>query len=443
MAGGAEGYENQVLEDESGLSSARIFEWLLSQPRQFADRDPHGLQPIFAAFGASYDQAQILADLPNSRVGEFHTRKKWWLRERGLPDEARQQSIVLWGDYAVSGKPRKNIVLYKLRNPDRWWKLIKGHKVPDYVERIEIFDVVGFSQSSLLKAIETFPGVVTPGELEVLKRGKADRGHVTKENVRDIMPGLKLYTANELKATARMMELVRTTLETAIPGRPIKLNKWWGAGAVAQALLKDYLGKDARAKLGDIKTSLGSQEKEVRRPLEWGLRAYFGGRGELLQQGRTSDPLHLYDIASAYPAEIAQLPSMEGGKWVYRKNPTREEIDQANILSMLRVETYNFKYDLRLYPFPFRTKNGAIMFPANVKGVFMRDEVIGAFKWFDEFNRQGRLCDRLIHPEGPEIRVTEALFFVPATDEKPFAFVQELFDLRASIVAEDEDDVRG
>ena len=97
MAGGAEGYENQVLEDESGLSSARIFEWLLSQPRKFADRDPHGPQPIFAAYGASYDQAQILADLPNAKVWEFHTRKKWWLREKGLPDEARQQSIVLWG----------------------------------------------------------------------------------------------------------------------------------------------------------------------------------------------------------------------------------------------------------------------------------------------------------------------------------------------------------
>jgi hypothetical protein len=75
MAGGAEGYENQVLEDESGLSSARIFEWLLSQPRQFADRDPHGPQPIFAAYGASYDQAQILADLPNRKCGSF-TRGK-------------------------------------------------------------------------------------------------------------------------------------------------------------------------------------------------------------------------------------------------------------------------------------------------------------------------------------------------------------------------------
>jgi hypothetical protein len=239
-----------------------------------------------------------------------------------------------------------------------------------------------------------------------------------------------------------MMELVRTTLETAVPGRPIKLKKWWGAGATAQALLEDYLGKDARAKLGDVKTPLGSQDEDLRRPLEWGLRAYFGGRGELLKQGRTSGPLYLYDIASAYPAQIAQLPSMEGGKWEYRKNPTREEIYQSNVLSMFRVETHNFKYDLPFYPFASRTKNGAIMFPANVKGIYMRDEVIGGFKWFDEFDRQGRLCNRLIHPDGPEIRVTEAMFFIPATDEKSFAFVRELFDLRASIMAKDKDDVR-
>jgi hypothetical protein len=263
MAGGAEGYENQVLEDENGHSSARIFEWLLSQPRIFKHPDPKGPQPIFAAYGASYDQAQILADLPNSKLWEFHTRKKLWLREKGLPDEERQQSIVLWDKYAFGGKPRKNIVLYELRNPDRWWKLKKGRKVLDYVERIEIFDVVGFFQSSLLKAIETFPGVATPDELEIIKRGKADRGHVTKENVRDKMPGLKIYTANELKATAKMMELVRITLETAIPGRPIKLKRWWGAGAVAQAFLKDYLGKEARAKLGDIKTPLGSQDIDL------------------------------------------------------------------------------------------------------------------------------------------------------------------------------------
>jgi hypothetical protein len=205
-------------------------------------------------------------------------------------------------------------------------------------------------------------------------------------------------------------------------------------GAVAQRLR--IISAKTLAKLGDIRPWLRKRQETA----EWGLRAYFGGRNDFRKAGRS--PL-FYDIASAYPAQIAQLPSMEGGKWVYRKNPTREEIDQSNMLSMLRVETYNFKFDLPFYPFPLRTKNGAIMFPANVKGVYMRDDVVAAFKWFDEFERQGRLCNRLIHPEGPEIRVTEAMFFVPATDEKPFAFVQELFDLRASIIADDKNDLRG
>ena len=38
--------------------------------------------------------------------------------------------------------------------------------------------------------------------------------------------------------------------------------------------------------------------------------------------------------------------------------------------------------------------------------------------------------------------MTEALFFVPATDEKPFAFIRELFDLRARIMKADKKDVR-
>ena len=128
MAGGAEGYENQVLEDESGLSSARIFEWLLSLPRKFASRDPHGPQPIFGAYGASYDQAQILADLPNAKVWEFHTRKKWWLREKGLPDEARQQSIVLWGEYAVSRETAQEHRLIQTAKPG---PMVEAEKRPE------------------------------------------------------------------------------------------------------------------------------------------------------------------------------------------------------------------------------------------------------------------------------------------------------------------------
>jgi hypothetical protein len=235
MAGGVEGYPDQILEDDSGngLSPVEIFEFLLSQPRKFV-ANPRAKQPIFVGFGISYDMAQILADLPNKNVWEFHTRKKWYRRERGLPNEPSVQGVTLWGSYAVSGKARKYIRLYRLRYPDNRWKEDKnGRKTIDWKERIEIFDVIGFFNSPLLKAIKDFPGLVTEGDLKILQAGKKDRGRVTKENVAAKMPELKVYTPKELEKTARMMELVRITLETAIPGHPIKLKKWWGAGAVA------------------------------------------------------------------------------------------------------------------------------------------------------------------------------------------------------------------
>jgi hypothetical protein len=447
MAGGAEGYQDQMLEDVSGngLSLVEIFEFLLSLPRKFASPDPGAKQPIFVGFGfCSYDTGQIVADLPNKNVWEFHTRKKWYRRERGLPNEPSLQGVTLHGPYAVSGKARKYIRIYRLRNPNKWWKEDKnGRKTVDWIEKIEIFDVIGFFQSSLLKAIKHFPGLVTKEELEILKRGKAGRGRVTKENVAAKMPELKVYTAKELQKTARMMELVRLTFETAVPGRP-RLKKWWGGGAVGGTILEQQLGKprDARAKLGDIETPLVALEEEGRRPLMWALRAFFGGRGELMKQGLTGDVLHVYDLSSAYPAQIAELPSMEGGKWVYRKNPTREEIEQSCVLSMLLAETHNFNYFLPFYPLPSRVKGGAIMFPASVRGVWMRDDVVAAFKYFDKFSSLGRLSHGVPGGSKPEIRVTEALFFVPATDERPFAFIRELFDLRARIMKADKNDVR-
>jgi hypothetical protein len=163
MAGGVEGYPDQMLEDVNGngLSRVEIFEFLLSLPRQFASTDPRAKQPIFVGFGFSYDMAQILADLPNKNVWEFYTRKKWYRRERGFANEPSLQGVTLWGRYAVSGKARKYIRLYRLRNPDKWWKKTKtdeNHRLDRKdrnIRRHRLF------LSSLLKAIKNFPGLVT------------------------------------------------------------------------------------------------------------------------------------------------------------------------------------------------------------------------------------------------------------------------------------------
>ncbi len=85
MAGGAEGYQNQVLEDVSGKRSFAGREFSNGSYRcreNLRSTDPHGHQPIFVGFGASYDQAQILADLPNTKVWEFsHPEKMVEARE--------------------------------------------------------------------------------------------------------------------------------------------------------------------------------------------------------------------------------------------------------------------------------------------------------------------------------------------------------------------------
>jgi hypothetical protein len=49
-----------------------------------------------------------------------------------------------------------------------------------------------------------------------------------------------------------MLETIRASLETAIEGKPIKMSKWYGAGAIANAALKLYLGNEGPAHLGNM-----------------------------------------------------------------------------------------------------------------------------------------------------------------------------------------------
>jgi hypothetical protein len=74
---------------------------------------------------------------------------------------------------------------------------------------------------------------------------------------------------------------------------------------------------------------------------------------------------------------------------------------------------------------PFRTSKGVILFPGSGEGYYMLDEVLAALE-FVEVNSATGLYFELI----------EAFEFIPSNDEKPFAFVQEIFDERAHIVAE-------
>jgi hypothetical protein len=75
------------------------------------------------------------------------------------------------------------------------------------------------------------------------------------------------------------------------------------------------------------------------------------------------------------------------------------------------------------------------MYPSVVNGIYMRDDVLAAFEWRDTFARERRDADYALFPEGGVIEVSEALFFEPADpNERPFAWVRELFDYRAELL---------
>lgn len=86
------------------------------------------------------------------------------------------------------------------------------------------------------------------------------------------------------------------------------------------------------------------------------LRSYFGGRFEMLKRGFIGKA-YLYDINSAYPYAITQIPDLVRGKWIQRKSIHKDaKLGFFEIESDIPDHTY-------IPPFPFKA-NGQIVFPS-------------------------------------------------------------------------------
>jgi hypothetical protein len=168
-----------------------------------------------------------------------------------------------------------------------------------------------------------------------------------------------------------------------------------------------------------------------------GSAGYFGGRVDLVKQGNHRGVVHEYDLSSAYPSFAVDLPNMKNGRWEKVFSPTRKQVETANMVSMFHVRTHGYDLDLPFYPLPFRTERGAIYYPPEVEGVYMRDHAIAALKHYDCFEKQNRLCHYGLDPSGPSLEIPSAWLFHPATDEKPLAWIGDHFDYRVWLPKKD------
>ena len=365
--------------DKRPLDAIQLLDWLLGLPGQFGPA-------VWVMFSFGYDITQILKHLPYEKAWQIEKRETY-------PDQNGKRrriahSLVLWNGYAISYVKGKSFDVWRLADPDHPYLGKKLHTTA----HIRIYDVFGFFQSSFSAVVESMvkSDRATEEEADFIAAMKDRRDQFAHETIEQ----LKAYTTLELRLLARMMGDLRRGFDKT----GLRLRHWHGAGAAASALiesqkLKMHYGRDIAA------SDISPQQTAAH-------HSYYGAGIELLKQGfLTGGSLHVYDIASAYPAAMVEFRSLASGEWIQKLghdlsarsiSELRATLEAASCVSMFKIRfqfpTYErYHPDPRkavftpFYRLPYRDKRGGILFPSSGYGWYMRDDVLAAIAWLERF----------------------------------------------------------
>lgn len=272
---------------------------------------------IHVGFSIQYDCNMLFRDLTRRHLDKLYRTNK-----------------CRWEGYRIEYRPGK------------WLSIRKDATV------IRLFDVFGFFQASFVKACRSFLGDNDP-ELQRIIEGKQARSSFSFDQLDTfIVP----YWETELRLLVRLMDSLRDDLNEA--GLPI--NSWHGPGAVANTVFRQF----------NIKQSKGTDiPKEVNRAAQY---AYAGGRFEQFKCGHYPGTIYEYDIRSAYPAAIAELPSLSNGNW------RTTETFEPNSFGVWHVRYDRKQNPSSLFTMPqplfYRDRNGNISYPPFVEGWYWTPE---------------------------------------------------------------------
>lgn len=355
--------------DVQGLSSHELLEFM-------ADGLAANPYAIHVGFVFSYDVNMILRELPRERIAELWERGRTWYRAApGIR-------------YLIRYRPRKEFGIWRYRRGVGKW--VKDKETGDLVfketgEGGTIWDVFGFFQSSFVKALKDWN--VAQDVAERIQQMKLQRSSFSPDNIRQIVD----YCREECVSLVKLMSKLHECLRVA--GIPI--TRWDGAGSVAGALLK-------REGIKNHKLPLPPQVEQA------ALHAYFGGRIELLAYG--NEPQSQFwecDVRSAYPSAIQHLPCLSCGEWIH--NGVESDF------TMVRVR-WNVPDYAPFCPLPWRAETtGNVYFPPRGEGWYWWPEIESAVRHWG------------ITP----FTILETYTYKTECTHKPFAFVPQLYQLRA------------
>lgn len=284
--------------------------------------------------------------------------------------------------------------------PGKWFRVTEfGSTYPlNRQDRftVTIFDVWGFFQSSLVKALKAniadHPLMVHLTEIEA---GKDKRSEFTYDQFDFILKYWEIENVLLFALVNRLREMLYAV--------GFYISSWHGPGALASYVYRTH-------GVAKHKSDCGPDIYDAAR------RAYAGGRFERFHVGRYEKAFG-YDINSAYPHAISQLPSLTEGTWNYVSEPKR--IVEFGIY---RIRLHGPAISRRPSPLFHRDKQGNISYPWRVDGWYWSPEV-------------SALIDTLSANDGVRVEILEAWEYT-GWRTRPFAFVRDAYAERRRMKVE-------
>lgn len=301
-------------------------------------------EATFIGYYLGYDFTQWTRGLPEQAAWELWHADGIASRRRG---QHRPPLPVTWNgwEFDVLGTKR-----FKLRHQStKTWMFVN--------------DIGPYFQTSFLKAIEPTAWdtpVCSQEEYDIVLQGKSSRGNVltSKEWAEHVD-----QTISYNKMENRILPRLASRLDSGLAEENITLERdqWFGPGQAAQSWMENIR----------VITSSEVQANCPPKILQMAQDSYYGGWFEIFHHGHLPGTTYEYDINSAYPAAMTELPCLkvEHSTW-----GRLEEHTTQYALVHARV----WGSDPVVGAMPCRRADGSIARPHETEGVYWHHEILMA-----------------------------------------------------------------
>jgi len=258
--------------------------------------------------------------------------------------------------------------------PRKFLKVRKGKRGVSY------FDLYQFVNCSLEKACSKY-----------LNLHKTDIGEThweSKEWIEENYEKIVYYCKNDARITAKLGEFVRDLFFKM----GVDFNKPYSVASISAQYFSRYMPT--------VAFFLPQMQR-------YAYNAYRGGRFECFQRGYFSNA-YKFDIHSAYPYAMSQLPDVANGRWRFYTDKVPENAE----LGFLRTDVVVREEKISLLP---EKQKSLVVYPRMCRHNY--------FMTLQEY-------ERAKEKENIYVKFKDGWFYFPATRDRPFRDIQRLYELK-------------